>query len=157
MRRTQKHRSKKRSGAAVPRTPLLQHTTCAHHRPRPRARARSARIRPSKDCKRRSTRKAAKRPLDGQQMWSGRHARPASRSKAKASAAREKGRAALQSWRGYCETKGGRAYLVQHQYPPPISSTFTWAALSFVRPGILEELERATRAGARSRRARVPW
>ena len=37
--------------------------------------------------------------------------------KAKASAARKKGRAALQSWRGYCETKGGRAYLVQHQYP----------------------------------------
>ena len=39
------------------------------------------------------------------------------RNKAKASAARKKGRAALQSWRGYCETKGGRAYLVQHQYP----------------------------------------
>ena len=33
----------------------------------------------------------------------------------KASAARKKGRAALQSWRGYCETKGGRAYLVQRQ------------------------------------------
>ena len=33
-----------------------------------------------------------------------------------------------------CEAKGGRAYLVQHQYPNPISSNLTWAALSFVRP-----------------------
>ena len=37
------------------------------------------------------------------------------RNKAKASNKKGEGRAALESWRGYCETKGGHAYLVQHQ------------------------------------------
>ena len=37
------------------------------------------------------------------------------RNKAKASNKKGKGRAALESWRGYCETKGGHAYLDQHQ------------------------------------------
>ena len=146
-------------GGSAKNPPFATYDTAGRRAPTG-ARCSSAPSRHNSQGKRCSIARAAWRGVDKPGRLSRRQAQPASGTRQRRQLQGKRAEPLCKAGEAtaiYCETKGGRAYLVQHQYPNPISSAFTWAALSFVRPGILEELGRAPRTGARSRRARVPW